>query len=117
MFSRTLEKASWNNTKLVKTDSATEIRKLKREPGPDMVIMGSGTIVSRLTQARLIDEYQVVVISIVLGQGRTMFEGIFSCGSCIRYSLPGFYRRFHGAPEFRGKETSLFPIDRETHLA
>jgi dihydrofolate reductase len=76
VFSRTQEKASWNNTKLVKTDPATEIRKMKQEPGPDMVIMGSGTIVSQVTQAHLIDEYQVVVIPIVLGQGRTMFEGI-----------------------------------------
>ncbi len=76
MFSRTLEKASWNNTRLVKTDPAAEVRKLKQEPGPDMVIMGSGTIVSQLTQEHLIDEYQVVVIPIVLGQGRTMFEGI-----------------------------------------
>jgi len=76
VFSRTLEKASWHNTKLVKGDPAAEIRKLKQEPGPDMVILGSGTIVSQVTQARLVDEYQVVVIPIVLGQGRTMFEGM-----------------------------------------
>jgi dihydrofolate reductase len=49
---------------------------MKQESGMDMVIMGSGTIVSQLTRARLIDEHQVVVIPIVLGQGRTMFEGI-----------------------------------------
>ena len=76
VFSKTLDQVSWNNTKLVKGDLAAEVRKMKREPGPDMVIMGSGTIVSQLTQARLIDEYQVVVIPIVLGQGRTMFEGM-----------------------------------------
>jgi len=76
VFSRTLEQASWNNTKLVKGNPAAEVRTLKEEPGPDMVIMGSGTIVSQVTQARLVDEYQVVVIPIVLGQGRTMFEGL-----------------------------------------
>jgi len=76
VFSRTLEKASWNNTRLVKSDPPAEIRRLKNEPGPDMVIMGSGIIVSQLTQERLIDEYQVVVIPLILGQGRTMFEGI-----------------------------------------
>jgi dihydrofolate reductase len=76
VFSRTLEQASWNNTRLVRSDPPAEVRKLKNEPGPDMVIMGSGTIVSQLTPARLIDEYQVVVIPIVLGQGRTMFEGV-----------------------------------------
>jgi dihydrofolate reductase len=76
VFSRTLEKTSWNNTKLVKGDPATEIRTMKDEPGPHIVIMGSGTIVSQATQAHLIDEYQVVVIPIVLGRGRTMFEGM-----------------------------------------
>jgi dihydrofolate reductase len=76
VFSRTLDKASWNNTKLVKGDIAAEMAKMKKEPGPDMVIMGSGTIVSQLTDARLIDEYQMVLNAIVLGSGRTMFSGI-----------------------------------------
>ncbi len=76
VFSRTLDHASWNNTRLVKADPAAEVRKMKKEPGMDMVVMGSGTIVSQLTRARLIDEYQIVVIPIVLGQGRTMFEGL-----------------------------------------
>ena len=76
VFSRTLDKASWNNTKLVKGDIAAEIRKMKNEPGNDMAIMGSGSIVSQLTQERLIDEYQIVVVPIVLGEGRTMFDGI-----------------------------------------
>ena len=76
VFSRTLEQVSWNNTRRVKTDPAAEVRKMKKEPGPDLVIMGSGTIVSQLTQERLIDEYQIVVIPIILGQGRTMFAGV-----------------------------------------
>jgi dihydrofolate reductase len=76
VFSRTMDKASWNNTKLVKGNLSAEIRKMKKEPGIDMVIMGSGSIVSQLAQERLIDEYQVVVIPVVLGKGRTMFDGI-----------------------------------------
>jgi dihydrofolate reductase len=76
VFSRSLDRASWNNAKLVKTDPAAEVRRLKQEPDPDMAILGSGTIVSQLTQQRLIDEYQVVVIPVVLGHGRTMFEGL-----------------------------------------
>ena len=76
VFSRTLDKASWNNTKLVKVDMAAGIRKMKEEPGKDMVIFGSGSIVSQLAQEGLIDEYQIVVNPIVLGKGRTMFEGI-----------------------------------------
>lgn len=74
VFSRTMDKALWSNTKLVKSDMAPEIRKMKEEPGEDMVILGSGSIVSQLAQERLIDEYQIVVNPVVLGKGRTMFE-------------------------------------------
>jgi dihydrofolate reductase len=76
VFSRTLDKASWNNTKLVKDDLATEVRKLKQESGPDMVILGSGSIVSQLAEQNLIDEYQLAVSPIVLGKGRTLFETV-----------------------------------------
>lgn len=76
VFSRTLDKADWNNTTLVKGDLATHVRKMKEEPGEDMVIMGSGSIVSQLTQKGLIDEYQVVVVPVVLGDGKTMFDGV-----------------------------------------
>ncbi len=76
VFSRTLDKATWNNTKLAKGDLAAEVRKMKREPGPDMVILGSGSIVSQLAQEGLIDEYQIAVIPLVLGKGRTMFDGV-----------------------------------------
>jgi dihydrofolate reductase len=76
VFSRTLSEASWQNTRLIRSDLAAEIRKMKQEPGPDLLILGSGSIVSQLTAARLIDEYQVVLNPIVLGSGRTMFAGV-----------------------------------------
>ncbi len=76
VFSRTLDKVSWNNTKLVKGDMTGEIRRMKQEPGEDMVIFGSGSIVSQLAQEGLIDEYQIVVDPVALGKGRTMFDGI-----------------------------------------
>ena len=76
VFSRTLEKASWNNTMLVKGDLPSAVRKLKAEPGEGMVILGSGSVVSQLAQEGLIDEFQVVVNPVVLGGGRTMFNGV-----------------------------------------
>ena len=76
VFSRTLDKASWSNTKLVKGDLAAEVRKMKKESGEGMAILGSGSIVSQLAGEGLIDEYQIVVNPIVLGSGRTMFDGI-----------------------------------------
>ena len=76
VFSRILDKASWNNTTLMKGDLAAEVRNLKNEPGPGIVIFGSGSIVSQLTQEGLIDEFQIVVIPVVLGKGKSMFDGI-----------------------------------------
>src|SRR4051812_10396163 len=51
VFSRTLGRPSWSNTRVVKGDIAAAVRKLKKGKGPDMAIMGSGTIVSQLAQA------------------------------------------------------------------
>jgi dihydrofolate reductase len=76
VFSRKLDQVSWNNTTLIKGDPVSEMRRMKQEPGQDMVILGSGSIVSQLAQAGLIDEYQIVVNPVVLGKGRTMFEGV-----------------------------------------
>jgi dihydrofolate reductase len=76
VFSKTLDQASWSNTTLIKGDPATEMRRMKEGAGEDMVILGSGGIVSQLAQEGLIDEYQIVVNPIILGKGRTMFDGV-----------------------------------------
>jgi dihydrofolate reductase len=76
VFSKTLAKAEWSNTQVVKSDIAGAVRKMKGEAGPDIVIMGSGTIIAQLTQERLIDEYQIVVQPVIIGAGRSMFEGV-----------------------------------------
>ena len=76
VFSRTMEKPLWKNTKLIKTDIVSEIRKMKNESGPGMVIMGSGTIVSQLAQERVIDEYQLLINPVAIGKGRTLFDGM-----------------------------------------
>jgi len=76
VFSRTLRETPWKNTRLVKGDMVAEVRKMKSEPGRGMVILGSGSVVSQLTEAALIDELQIVVNPIVLGRGRTLFETV-----------------------------------------
>lgn len=76
VFSRTLDHPTWQNTRLIKGNLAEEVRKLKEESGDHLVIMGSGSIISQLALENLIDEYQMVVNPIVLGAGRTMFDGI-----------------------------------------
>ena len=74
VFSRTLDVATWANTTLLKGDLVAQMRALKNEDGPDMTILGSGTIVAQLAGAGLVDAVQVVVAPIALGAGRTMFD-------------------------------------------
>ncbi len=76
VFSRTMKKATWNNTRLINGNIVDEVRKMKKEPAAGMVILGSGSIVSQLTQAGLVDSFQVVVVPVILGSGRKMFEGM-----------------------------------------
>jgi dihydrofolate reductase len=90
VFSRTMDKASWNNTRLVKTDPVAEMRRLKSEPGPDLCILGSGNIVAQLAPEGLIDEYLIAVIPVVLGKGRTMFEGVTKTLSFTRTKTKPF---------------------------
>lgn len=74
VFSRTMESASWQNTRVVKGDIAAEVRKMKSEPGPGMAILGSGSILSQLALAAVIDEYQIVLNPLLLGKGKTLYE-------------------------------------------
>ncbi len=76
VFSRTLKEARWNNTRLVKDDPAAEIKQRKKVPGPGLTILGSGSIVSQLAERGLIDEYQVMIDPVALGQGTPFLKGI-----------------------------------------
>jgi dihydrofolate reductase len=76
VFSRTLKKVEWQGTTLLNGDLVTEAMRLKEQGGPDLLILGSGSIVSQLTEARLIDQYQIVLNPIVVGRGRTLFETV-----------------------------------------
>lgn len=76
VFSRTLARADWTNTTLVKEINKEEILKMKQQPGMDMVIFGSGSIVSAFSQLALIDEYRMIVNPVVLGRGKPLFKDI-----------------------------------------
>jgi dihydrofolate reductase len=76
VFSRSLKEPGWKNARIVNGDLANEARRMKEGNGGPMLIMGSGSIVSQLTKERLIDKYTIVIWPIVLGAGRTMFEGV-----------------------------------------
>jgi dihydrofolate reductase len=74
VFSKTLKKVTWNNSRLIHDNIEAEVRTLKQEKGRDMVIYGSGTIVQQLSHAGLIDEYQFMVNPVVLGNGKALFK-------------------------------------------
>ena len=76
VFSKTLKHVTWQGARLIPAFDPAEVAAWKREPGNDMLIFGSGTIVSLLTQHGLIDEYQLVVAPTLLGDGKSLFRGI-----------------------------------------
>ena len=75
VFSRTLTAAAWQNTTVVGGELVAEMQRLKREGEGDLTILGSGSLVAQLAQAGLVDEFQLLVVPMVLGGGHTMFEG------------------------------------------
>lgn len=76
VFSRSMREASWRNTRLVNDDLLGEIRRLKQDGDVDMTILGSGSVVAQLAEAGLVDAYQLVVVPVALGAGRTIFDGL-----------------------------------------
>jgi len=76
VFSRTLDSADWNNSTLLREVVPAEIEQLKHEPGADIVIYGSASLIHTLTNLGLIDEYQVLVHPVLLGGGKPLFPDL-----------------------------------------
>lgn len=74
VVSRTLQKADWNNTRLVKDHVVEELAKLKQQPGKDIAVFGSANLLSTLMQANLVDEHRVMVNPVILGKGTPLFK-------------------------------------------
>ena len=67
------EPLPWANSTLLEGDAADAVAGLKREPGPDLTVLGSGELVQALRRADLVDEYVLQVHPLVLGSGRRLF--------------------------------------------
>ena len=78
VVSMTLEEPlEWNNSTLIEGDAAEEVSRLKRQPGKDILIFGSGKLVNTLMQYDLIDEYRLMIFPIIVGSGQRLFaDGI-----------------------------------------
>ncbi|MGC1435966.1 MAG: dihydrofolate reductase family protein [Terriglobales bacterium] len=75
VFSRSLASAEDENTRIVRTNLRDEILKLKQEQGKN-ILVGGVDVPSQLMELGLIDEYRLVVMPIVAGKGRRLFEGV-----------------------------------------
>ncbi len=73
VVSPTLSKVDWPGSKLVKGDVAEEIRRLKMEPGHDLLLSGSAQLFNALMKENLIDVYRFMVHPVVLGKGKRLF--------------------------------------------
>src|SRR4029077_5560315 len=77
VVSSTLNKVDWPGSKLVKGDLAEEIRRLKREPGHDLLLSGSAQLFNALMKENLIDLYRLMLHPVFLGTGKRLFaDGI-----------------------------------------
>ena len=79
VFSTTLSSVEWNNSILIKENITDEIKKLKKSVRPwekDMVIFGSGAIVSAFAEAGLIDEYRIILNPVLIGSGNHLFKNL-----------------------------------------
>jgi dihydrofolate reductase len=78
VFSNTLDSTDWQNTTLIKGDMIAAMKKLKQSDGKDMVILGSGKVVSQLASHNLIDCYQLLITPVILREGTPLFQNINS---------------------------------------
>jgi dihydrofolate reductase len=76
VFSRTLTKATWQNTRLFKGDMIAEIKKLLKTQVLNLTILGSGSIATQLAAHNLIDEFQFMIDPVILGGGTSIFSGL-----------------------------------------
>lgn len=75
VVSTTLDKAEWKNSHLIKGNLVEELNKLKQQPGKDITVVGSGTLVHSLLKSGLVDELQLMLCPVILGVGSRLFDG------------------------------------------
>lgn len=76
VFSKTLERAAWADSRIARGDLADEIADLKRETGGDMIAWGGAAFAQSLSSLGLIDEYRLVLQPVALGDGLPLFKGL-----------------------------------------
>jgi dihydrofolate reductase len=73
VVSRTLESPEWQNSTVLSGDLATEVQRLKDQPGGELQVHGSGQLVRSLLELDLVDELRLIVFPVIVGAGRRLF--------------------------------------------
>jgi dihydrofolate reductase len=76
VFSKNLKELAWSNSTLKTAIVPEEIQKLKLEPGKNMLVAGSASVVRQLTHFGLVDEYHLLIHPVILGNGKPLFKGM-----------------------------------------
>jgi dihydrofolate reductase len=76
VFSRTLERADWPETRIASGDLAEEVGRLKQEPGADLIAYGGARLDQALSRLGLVDEYRLMLQPAALGAGLPLFQGL-----------------------------------------
>jgi dihydrofolate reductase len=79
VFSTTLQRADWAETRIAGGDLREEIDRLKREPGNDLIAYGGATFDQALSRLGLVDEYRLMVQPAALGAGLPLFKDLPAC--------------------------------------
>lgn len=76
VFSRTLKRAAWENTKLIATDPVRAIKRMKKDHEGHLTVLGSGSIVTLCAEHGLIDEYRIMVDPVLIGSGTPIAKAL-----------------------------------------
>ena len=74
VVSTTLDKAAWNNSRIINGNVVEEISKLKQQDGQDIIVHGSAALVQTLMQHDLVDRYRLLVYPVIVGKGIHLFQ-------------------------------------------
>jgi len=86
VVSTTLKRADWNNSSLITGNVMEQVARLKQQPGQDIGMSGSGTLVQSLLRHKLIDELNLLIYPVVLGRGKRLFEDGFNLNAKLTHS-------------------------------